>query len=221
IPRTTASWSSSIAAGVPPRTRNNSSRKRSRSTARKGKPPDGRQPPTRLLTCRGTRSTLDPSMPLRGCPSMARSTGYARSTAMNRGTTNCAPKPSIAVALPRTPTLRTTQGCSSERHAPTQLCQRNDHTGEKACVEHYGRCLPRRHDQSRSRGVKGPHSRTRGGGTAAALTRSAQVERVCGAVSSPHNRRRPEQPKAAEEEARRLRQAVPLSRLRARVAAER
>ena len=45
------------------------------------------------------------------------STGYARSTATNRGTTNCAPKPSITVALPCTPTLRTIQGCSRDEHA--------------------------------------------------------------------------------------------------------
>jgi hypothetical protein len=84
--------------------------KRSRSTAQKRKLPDGWPPPTRLLTCRGTRSTLGPSMPRRGCPSTAPSTGCARSTATNPGTTNCAPKPSIMVALPCTPTLRRIQG---------------------------------------------------------------------------------------------------------------
>ena len=65
----------------------------------------------------GTRSTLGPSMPRRGCPNTAPSTGYARSTATNPGTTNCAPKPSITVARPCTPTLRTIQGCSSDQHA--------------------------------------------------------------------------------------------------------
>jgi hypothetical protein len=39
--------------------------------------------------------------------------GCARSTATNPGTTNCASKPSITVALPCTPTLRTIQGCRS------------------------------------------------------------------------------------------------------------
>ena len=71
MPRTTASSSSSTAAGVPRSTRNNSSVRRSRSTARKRKRPDGWPPPTRLLTCRGTRSTSGPPMPRRGCPSTA------------------------------------------------------------------------------------------------------------------------------------------------------
>ena len=87
----------------------------SSSTAQRRKLPDGWPPPTRLLTCRGTRSTLGPSMPRRGCPSTAPSTGYARSTATNPGTTNCGPKPSITGALPCTPTLCTIQGCSSDR----------------------------------------------------------------------------------------------------------
>jgi hypothetical protein len=91
--------------------------RRSRSTAQKRKLPDGWPPPTRLLTCRGTRSTLGPSMPRHGCPSTAPSTGYARSTATNPGTTNCAPKPSITVARRCTPTLRTIQGCSNDQHA--------------------------------------------------------------------------------------------------------
>ena len=88
--------------------------RRSRSTAQKRKLPDGWPPPTRLLTCRGTRSTLGPPMPRRGCPSTAPSTGCARSTATNPGTTNCAPKPSITAARPCTPTLRTIQGCSDD-----------------------------------------------------------------------------------------------------------
>ena len=100
MPRTTGSSSSSTAAGVPRSTRNNYSVRRSRSTAQKRKLPDGWPPPTRLLTCRGTRSTSGPPMPRRGCPSTAPSTGCARSTATNPGTTNCAPKPSITVALP-------------------------------------------------------------------------------------------------------------------------
>ena len=67
--------------------------------------------PRRLLTCRGTRSTSGPAMPRRGCPSTAPSTGCARSTATSPGTTSCAPKPSITVARPRTPTRRTIHGC--------------------------------------------------------------------------------------------------------------
>ena len=71
-------------------------------------------PPTRLLTCRGTRSALGAWMPQRGCPSTAPSTGCARSTATNAGATNCVPKRAITVARPCTPTLRTIQGCSSD-----------------------------------------------------------------------------------------------------------
>ena len=115
MPQTTGSSSSSIAAGVPRTTRNNYSTTRSRSTARKRKLPDGWPPPTRLLTCPGTRSTLAPRMPQLGCPSTAPSSGYARSTATNPGTTNCAPKPSTTVARRCTPTRRTIQGCSSHR----------------------------------------------------------------------------------------------------------
>ena len=54
-------------------------------------------------------------MPRRGCPSTAPRTGCARSTATSPGTTNCAPKPSITVARPCTPTRRTIRGCSSDR----------------------------------------------------------------------------------------------------------
>ena len=71
MPRTTASSSSSTAAGVPRSTRSSCSVRRSRSTAPKRRPPDGWPPPTRLLTCRGTRSTSGPPMPRRGCPSTA------------------------------------------------------------------------------------------------------------------------------------------------------
>src|SRR5579875_584698 len=51
-----------------------------RSTAQKRKRPDRSAPPPLLLTCRGTRSTLGPTMPRRGCPNTAPSTAYARST---------------------------------------------------------------------------------------------------------------------------------------------
>ena len=100
-----------------PGTRNSYSVRRSRSTAQERKLPDGWPPPTRLRTCRGTRSTLGPPMRRRGCPSTAPSTGCARSTATSPGTTNCAPKPSLMVVLPCTPTLRTIQGRSSDQQA--------------------------------------------------------------------------------------------------------
>src|SRR3954447_8498475 len=89
----------------------------SRRTAQKRKLPAGARPPTRLLTCRGTRSTSGPSLPRHGCPSTAPHTGCARSTRTNRGTTNCGPKPSITVARPRMPTLRTIRGCSVDQLA--------------------------------------------------------------------------------------------------------
>src|SRR5262245_15514851 len=117
MPPTTASSSTSIVAGVPPSTRNDYSKRRSRSTAPKGKPPGGWPRPTGLLTCRGTRSTSGTPMPRRGCPSTAPSTGCARSTATNPGTTNCVPKPAITAALPCTPTPPRTRGCGSDRHA--------------------------------------------------------------------------------------------------------
>jgi hypothetical protein len=91
--------------------------RRSRSTAQKRRLPDGWPPPARLLTCRGTRSTSGTPMPRRGCPSTAPSTGCARSTVTNPGTSNCAPKPAITVALPCTPTLGAIQGCSRDQHA--------------------------------------------------------------------------------------------------------
>ena len=55
-PRAPGSSSTSTAAGVPRRTRRDCSVRRSRSTARKRRPPAGWPPPRRLLTCRGTRS---------------------------------------------------------------------------------------------------------------------------------------------------------------------
>jgi hypothetical protein len=107
-------------AGVPRSTRISFFARPSPSTAPKRKLPDGWPQRKRLLTCRGTRSTSGTPMPRRGCPSTAPSTGYARSTATNPGTTNCAPKPSITVALPYTPTLRTIQGCGViPEHWPT------------------------------------------------------------------------------------------------------
>src|SRR5829696_4472426 len=117
MPQRTGSSSTSIVAGVPRSTRIGFFVRRCPSTDPKRKPPDGWPPPTHLLTCRGTRSTLSSSTPRRGCPSTAPSTGYARSTATNPGTTNCAPKPSIAAARPCTPTPRTIQGCKGDQHA--------------------------------------------------------------------------------------------------------
>ena len=77
--------------------------------------PDGSPPRTPPLTCPGTRSTSGLSMPRPGCPTTAPSTGCARSTATNPGTTNCAPRRSIVVALPCMPTPRTIRACSGDR----------------------------------------------------------------------------------------------------------
>ncbi len=120
--RTTGSSSSSIVAGAPRSTRDNFSIRRSRSTARKRKPNAGWPPPRRLLTCRGTRSTLGTPMPRRGCPSTAPSTGCARSTATNPGTTSCVPRPASTGALPCTPILRTIQGCSADSTLLDRAC---------------------------------------------------------------------------------------------------
>jgi hypothetical protein len=118
LPRqTTESSFTSRVAGVPPSTRIGSCVRQSRSTARNRKLPDGSPPPPGLLTCPGTPSTSGPSMPRRGCRSTAPRTGSARSTAANPGTTNCGPKRSVTAARPCTPTRRTIQGCSGDRHA--------------------------------------------------------------------------------------------------------
>src|SRR6185503_15277803 len=108
------SSSSSTVAGVPRSTRTDYSVRRSRRTGPRRKPPGGWPPRRRPLTCRGTRSTLGPPVPRRGCPSTAPGTGCAGSTATSPGTSNCARKPSITVALPCTPTPRTIQGCSGD-----------------------------------------------------------------------------------------------------------
>ena len=42
-------------------------------------------------------------------------TGCARSTTTSPGTTSCAPRPSLTLARPRTPTQRTTHGCSVDQ----------------------------------------------------------------------------------------------------------
>ena len=141
--------------------------RRSRSTAQKRKPPDGWPPPRRLLTCRGTRSTSGPPMPRRGCPSTAPSTGCARSTATSPGTTNCAPKPAITVALPCTPTLRTIQGCSSENSSgPGRPCHgRPDRRGlfERTCRErqHRHQQQQERHRSEQGGEVRRVHARER------------------------------------------------------------
>src|SRR5688572_7640732 len=139
MPRTTGSSCTSKAAGVPRSTNSNSSKTRSRSTAQKRKLPDGWPPPRRPPTCRETRSTSGPSTPRRGCPNTAPRTGYARSTATNPGTTNCAPKPSITAALPCTPTLRTIQGCSSDQrvvsYSPAMPAVRDHMSSDLLSVE--------------------------------------------------------------------------------------
>src|SRR5215217_1776205 len=127
MPRATGSSCTSTAAGVPRSTRNNSCVRRSRSTAQKRKLPGGWPPRTRPRTWRGMRSTSGTPMPRRGCPSTAPSTGCARSTATNPGTTNCAPKRSIRAARPCTPTLRTIQGCSSDQHARQRTVPQSPH----------------------------------------------------------------------------------------------
>ena len=86
------------------------------AVSEKRKLPDGSPQLTRLLMCQGMRSTSGSSMPRSGCPNTAQSTGYARSIATSPGTTNCAPKPPMTVALPCTPTLPTIQECSSDQH---------------------------------------------------------------------------------------------------------
>ena len=127
----------------------------------------GGHPRARLLTCRGTRSTSGPPMPRRGCPSTAPSTGCARSTATNPGTTNCAPKPSITAALPCTPTRRTIQGCSSEK--VTREEQREaSHGGRRrhaACCVRRGRLGRRRRPPLRGASIRcAPASGRRCGG---------------------------------------------------------
>jgi hypothetical protein len=74
--------------------------------------------PHRSAHVSATRSTSGPPLPRRGCPHTAPPTGCAGSTATNPGTTSCARKLSLAVARPRTPTPRRTQGCSGSREAP-------------------------------------------------------------------------------------------------------
>ena len=82
---------------------------------RKGSRPMGGHSRTRLLMCRGTRSTSGPPAPRRGCPNTAPSTGSAGSTGTSPGTTNCAAKPSMTVARPCMPTPGTIQGCSDDQ----------------------------------------------------------------------------------------------------------
>ena len=88
--------------------------------------PDGWPLPTRLLMCRGTRSTSGPPAPRRGCPNTAPSTGSAGSTGTSPGTTNCAPKPSMTVARPCMPTPGTIQGCSSDQPNDSSRVNRRD-----------------------------------------------------------------------------------------------
>jgi hypothetical protein len=115
-PRTmTVSRSTSTAAGVPRSTRTGCCATRSPSTGPKRRPPDGWPPRPRPFMCPGTRSTLAAPLRRRGCLDMVPSTGCARSTGMNPGTTRCVPKRSIAAARLCTPTPLRTRGCSSDR----------------------------------------------------------------------------------------------------------
>src|SRR4051794_22261588 len=114
MPRTTGSSSSSTAAGDPRPTRSSSYGRRSRSTAPRRRPADGWPPPTRLRTCRATRSTSGPPMPRRGCPRTAPRTGCAGSTATSHGTTSCARRRPRTAARRCTPIRRTIHGCSDD-----------------------------------------------------------------------------------------------------------
>ena len=67
----------------------------------------------------GDAVDIGPTTPRRGCRSTAPSTGCARSTATNPGTTNCGPEPSITGARRCTPTRHTTRGCSSDSPVPS------------------------------------------------------------------------------------------------------
>lgn len=62
----------------------------------------------------GDAVDIGPLMPRPGCSNMASSTGCARSTATNLGTTNCVQQRSITAARLCTPTRRTIPGCSDE-----------------------------------------------------------------------------------------------------------
>ena len=116
--RGTASSSRSSVDGVHPSTRNSCSVRRSRNMDRRRKLHVGSPLRPRRLTCPGTQSTSVSSMPRRGCPSTASSTGCARATATNLGTTSCASKPPAVVVLACMPTRRTIRGCSSDLLMP-------------------------------------------------------------------------------------------------------
>ncbi len=58
--------------------------------------------------------------PRTGCRNTAPRTGCAASTATNRGTTNCGPRPRSTVARPCTPTRRTTRACSDRSRCTTR-----------------------------------------------------------------------------------------------------
>ena len=116
MPRTTGSGSSSTAAGVPRRTRSNSS---DEAISKYGSEAEAARwvatPDTVRARVGGRGRRRARPVPRRGCPSTAPRTGCAGSTATSPGTTNCARRPSIAAARPCTPTRPTIQGCSMIR----------------------------------------------------------------------------------------------------------
>ena len=69
----------------------------------------------------GDAIDIGPSMPPRGCRSMAPSMGRARPTATSPGTTKCAPGRSVVVALRCMPTPREDRRMSSDRSFPPIL----------------------------------------------------------------------------------------------------
>jgi len=121
--RRSASSSGSTVDGVHLRTRSSSSVRRSPSTDPKRKLHVGSALRPRRLTCRGTRSTLGPSVRRPGCPSTAPTTGCARSTATSHGTSSCDRKEPSAAVHACMSTRRTIRGCIGDRgiDAPTGL----------------------------------------------------------------------------------------------------
>ena len=115
MPRTTASSSSSTAAGAPRSTRSSCSARRSPSTDPKRRRPDGSPPRTRSAHVSGDAVDVGSPTPPRGCRARRRGTDCARSTTTSRGTSSCAPTRPFRAARRRTPTPRRIRGCSSDR----------------------------------------------------------------------------------------------------------
>ena len=115
MPRTTGSSSSSTAAGVPRSTRSNYS---SEAVSKYGSEEEAARwvaTPTTSAHVSGDAVDIGRSDATAWLSEHGAGTGCARSTATNAGTTNCAPKPSITVARPCTPTRRTIRGRSSDK----------------------------------------------------------------------------------------------------------